>query len=335
MDTPKVESGILTQRYSQLQEWLQQMATPSSSMELTPLAGDASFRRYFRLRMANQSYVLMDAPPDRESCDAYVGIAHAFKKAGICVPTIYQKNLHQGFLLLSDLGDRLYLSELTEASADVLYERAFSVLLNMQSGFVTDYYSFPVYDAALLRTELNLFVEWYLLSFLKMRLSEQQKREIERLFLLLIQNAEEQPLVCVHRDYHSRNLLVCDREVGVLDFQDALLGPVTYDIVSLLKDCYIDWPLSKVEAWVQRYYELLREEKKIPLSSYQQFFQWVEWMGLQRHLKCLGIFARLYLRDQKSGYLKEIPRVLRYVSDVCQRYTELSSLLSLLKMVPR
>ncbi|OGO94471.1 MAG: hypothetical protein A3F10_02890 [Coxiella sp. RIFCSPHIGHO2_12_FULL_42_15] len=329
MDTSKVEPTILAQRYGELQEWLQRIAL-HAPIEIKPLAGDASFRRYFRVNLAGRSYVVMDAPPERERCDAFVRVAHAFKQLGVHVPVVHHQNLQQGFLLLSDLGDQLYLPQLNEDSADLLYERAFTTLLKIQHGSDTHDDHFPYYSEALLRAELQLFIEWYLTKYLKITLSIQQQWELERLFSLLIQNALEQPQVCVHRDYHSRNLLVCGNEVGVLDFQDAVFGAVTYDLVSLLKDCYIDWPLQKVEAWVKNYYEWLRGAS-FALNSSAQFFQWFEWMGLQRHLKCLGIFTRLYLRDQKPGYLKDIPRVLNYAREVCRRYSELSVLLKWLE----
>jgi N-acetylmuramate 1-kinase len=329
MDTTAARSAILTQRYRELQDWLAQAAM-GASWTLAPLAGDASFRRYYRAHIDKISYVLMDAPPDREGCHPFVSIAETFKAQGIGVPVVHAKDLERGFLLLSDLGDRLYSQELTKDSAGELYGRAFDTLLRIAACPRIEGYLLPQYGADLLQAEMNLFSEWYLAKYKNQDVNKRERDVLLPLFSCLIDNALQQPQVCVHRDYHSRNLLVCDDAVGVLDFQDAVYGPITYDLVSLLKDCYIAWPLSYVTQWVENYYQRLQHQGFLQDCSLLQFTRWFDLMGLQRHLKCLGIFSRLHFRDQKSAYLADIPRVLAYVKNVCQQYPEFSSLLSLL-----
>lgn len=329
MDTSKAKSTILTQRYSELQDWLAQM-TPEFHQAPIPLAGDASFRRYYRVRIEDKSYVLMDAPPDRESCQPFVLVAKNFKKMGVMVPEVRWQDIQRGFLVLSDLGDHLYFRVLSASNASALYQRAFDALLKIQQCTVMDDYILPNYNETLLRAEMQLCIDWYFEKYRQMNLTQDQHEAVFRIFDLLVENALQQPQVCVHRDYHSRNLLVCEEGVGVLDFQDAVFGAVTYDLVSLLKDCYIDWPEQQVEAWVQQYYAMLLQQNLLSHCSFAQFLRWFDWMGLQRHLKCLGIFSRLHLRDQKPAYLKDIPRVLNYVRRVCARYPELSALIPLL-----
>lgn len=329
MESTTAKSAILTQRYTQMQDWLSRVSQ-GAALTISPLAGDASFRRYFRVMLDNRPYVLMDAPPAQESVNAFVALAQAFKAQGIEVPVIHAQEQQQGFLLLSDLGDRLYLPELSALTADTLYGRALETLVKLQQCDVSSHYSLPAYDAALLTTEMQLFIDWYLVHFRQYKPSERERAQLANLFSRLVDNACMQPQVCVHRDYHSRNLLVCGERVGVLDFQDAVQGPVTYDLVSLLKDCYIAWPEHDVSRWVAQFYETLRDTKQIPAISLAQFTRWFDWMGLQRHLKCLGIFARLNFRDHKPGYLANLPQVAHYVRQMAGRYSEFAPLLPLL-----
>lgn len=329
MDTTTAKSAILTQRYTQMQQWLHAWR-PGAAVSIMPLAGDASFRRYFRVQIDSQAYVLMDAPPAKESVTAFIALAKAFHAHGIDVPVIHAQSLEHGFLLLSDLGDRLYLPELNAQTADTLYSRALETLQRIQDCDVSTHYSLPAYDRQLLTAEMQLFPEWYLTHIRQHPLSTQETSQLATLFSLLSDNALQQPQVCVHRDYHSRNLLICETRVGVLDFQDAVSGPITYDLVSLLKDCYIAWPEADVARWVAQFYTALRDEKAISAVSLDAFTRWFDLMGLQRHLKCLGIFARLNFRDHKPGYLANLPQVAQYVRQTCARYTEFSPLLPLL-----
>jgi N-acetylmuramate 1-kinase len=324
--TTLTKSSILTQRYSELQGWLKEKLNKQIAC-INPMAGDASFRRYYRVRLTNnETFVAMDAPRHEESCIPYLKVAQIFKKLGVCVPDIYEQELKKGFLILADLGDRLYFDEINEQNADLLYGRAFDALLKIQQADS----QLPNYSDELYLMELHLFMDWYLAKYRKMALSSREKALLEQLFFKLIHEAQSQPQVCVHRDYHSRNLLLLEGEVGVLDFQDALIGPLTYDLVSLLKDCYIEWPIEKIQAWLQNYYNCLKNNAMLDRTSFEQFVRWFDLMGLQRHLKCLGIFSRLHLRDQKSNYLADIPRVLGYVKSVCEQYVEYSDILSII-----
>ncbi len=317
----------MDQRLQELRHWLE-YDLGMSGCEPRPASSDASFRRYFRIESGGRSYIVMDAPPEREDCGPFVEVARSFLDIGLNVPEIIRADPARGFLLLSDLGDRLYLQALDEASVDRLYADALAALVVIQGcGPRND--TLPPYDRNLLMTEMALFRDWLLGRHLGMELKEEQQRALEDTFKLLADNALEQPQVCVHRDYHSRNLMVTGRNnPGILDFQDAVVGPVTYDLVSLLRDCYIAWPRERVEDWALGYQELamqsgiLRPEHK----DGEQFLRWFDLMGVQRHLKASGIFARLMHRDGKAGYLKDIPRTLGYVKDVCGRYPELEPL---------
>lgn len=324
------QSPILTQRYAQMQDWLQEI-NQSPAHSLNRLAGDASFRCYYRLVNDKGSFVIMDAPPDKESCVSFVAVAKILGVAGVHVPVIYHQDLSRGFLLLSDLGDDLFLSQLTSGNADGLYQKAFETLLAVQQVPLTPEISLPSYSKSVLLREMQLFIDWYLVKYKKIAMSRAAQQELEKIFMLLIDNAKAQPQVCVHRDFHSRNLLLCKNDrVGVLDFQDAVCGPITYDLVSLLRDCYVAWPQAKIDAWVLQYYLQSKEHNRLAGVQVEQFIRWFDLMGLQRHLKCLGIFVRLYVRDQKPNYLNDIPRVLTYARMVCNKYSELTPLLNFL-----
>lgn len=291
---------------------------------LTPVSGDASFRRYFRATGKDSAgktmtAIVMDAPPEHENCRPFVALARHWHQHGIAVPKILGEDLEQGFLLLEDFGDRLMLGRLNGVTADDLYDEAIAELIRIQQVPDSSDYPLPDYDEALLDREMNLFPDWLLDGLLQMNLTDGERCMLETTFAFLRESALAQPRVTVHRDYHSRNLLVRpDTPVpGVIDFQDAVHGPITYDIASLLKDCYIDWPAPRRNAWLEDF-RLLSREAGLHQADSDTFLQWFELMGMQRHLKAAGIFARLYLRDGKSGYLADIPRTVNYLVEASQ-----------------
>lgn len=312
----------MSERNDAMRAWLARV-TQSADFELVAASSDASFRRYWRLIQGGETRIVMDAPPAQEDCGRYVDLARRFRAIGINTPEILAEDRAQGFLLISDLGDRVYLSHLSEASADRLYGDALAALLTIQAHGPTQ--GLPAYDAPFLKRELGLFREWFLDRHLGLGLSRAEADMLEALDALLIATALEQPQVCVHRDYHSRNLMVTASEnPGVLDFQDAVVGPVTYDVVSLLRDCYIAWPAEKVADWALAYQRLACQAGVIREEDPQRFLRWFDLMGLQRHLKVCGIFARLNLRDGKPHYLADLPRTLGYIVEVAGRYRDLS-----------
>lgn len=315
----------MDERLKTLESWLQSRLK-IASVTLAPASSDASFRRYFRVWHKGVTFVAMDAPPEREDAARFVRLARAFAAAGLNVPHVFEADYELGFLLLSDLGTEPYLSALTAASADALYGDAISALVRLQqnSGSAPQ---LPSYDRALLERELGIFPEWYIERHLGTHLVASEREMLEAAFQALIANALEQPVVWVHRDYHSRNLMVTATDnPGVLDFQDAVLGPVTYDLVSLLRDCYISWPLGQVKNWVASYLARARAGGMLPGTPDAEFMRWFDLMGVQRHLKAIGIFARLKHRDGKSGYLADIPRTLGYVNQVCAQHAGLKEL---------
>lgn len=307
-----------------LSTWLTQIFQ-HELFAIIPITGDASFRRYFRIQLADRSYIAMDAPPEKEDCAPFITIATAFTGSSLRFPTIHTADMAQGFLLLSDFGDQQLLPLLNAQTVDDLYGLAIKTLQSMQKAATLK--DLPHFDEALFWREFDIFSDWYVKKNLQQHLSTDEMQLLRAQYQLLIDTAYAQPQVFVHRDYHSRNLMLCeDGEIGILDFQDAVIGPVTYDLVSLLRDCYIAWPLEKIEQWAFSFYQA----QNISVN-FSEFLRWFDWMGLQRHLKCLGIFSRLYYRDQKNGYLKDIPRVLSYAITVCERYPELHFLKGLLK----
>lgn len=323
----------MADRQQLLQQWLENVLG-TSEFDLTPASNDASFRRYFRATLKNRSYVAMDAPPDKEDCGPFVKIARAMHEVGVHVPEIHAEDHEQGFLLLDDLGTQSYLDALNPHTVDELYADAIESLLVLQGSDILERIELPAYDEALLMQEMGLFRDWYLGAHLDFALSQQQQHDLQQVFELLAANALEQPTVCVHRDYHSRNLMVVDEDnPGIIDFQDAVVGPVSYDLVSLLRDCYIDWPRVLVESWAMQFADELVEIGVMDKDNRQDFMRWFDLMGVQRHLKASGIFARLKHRDGKPGYLDDIPRTLGYVKDVASRYEELERLSDLLEKI--
>jgi aminoglycoside/choline kinase family phosphotransferase len=286
-----------------------------------PASSDASFRRYFRIKTPDAQFIVMDAPPSQENTEPFVRISQLLTQSKVNVPHIFQQNQAQGFLLLEDFGNQCFLDQLTVDTVGKLYQSAFDSLFRLQTLTSVENSGLPHYDEALLHRELVIFDDWFLGQLLDLQIPALMWKTVSD---LLVASALEQPCVCVHRDYHSRNLMILDNDSpGVIDFQDAVIGPVTYDLVSLLRDCYIAWPEQQVEHWRARYFERLHDAGLIQCSP-AQFKRWFDLMGLQRHLKAIGIFSRLHLRDGKSSYLGDIPRTLNYVMTVCENYPELA-----------
>lgn len=310
-----------------MQGWLQQQF-PEGGWSIEPASADASFRRYFRVTVNDASHIVMDAPPQHEDCGPFLHVAQIFSAAGVHVPKIIAQDQQQGFLLLSDLGHTTYLDAINDDNADGLYMDAIDALINIQLASRPGV--LPAYDDALLRRELQLFPEWYAGKHVQIELSSSQRDVLERTFSLIVLNNLAQPQVYVHRDYHSRNLMLSAPNPGVLDFQDAVYGPITYDLASLFKDAYIRWDEERVLDWCIRYWERARKAG-LPVSmDFHDFYRDFEWMGVQRHIKVLGIFARLCHRDSKDGYLKDMPLVMTYLRKACERYSGLGPLLRLL-----
>ena len=312
-----------------LQNWFgefQPGQLPAAGLALTPVTGDAGFRSYYRSN-TQPPFIAALAPPEHENNPAFVNIAIAMARGGVHVPKIIAVDYEQGFLLQEDLGETLYLDVLNNESQSPLYDSAEATLLQIQK-LPADSALFPAYDAALLSRELELFPEWFVTGLLDVKLDAQARNLLDDLFTVLLDSAGEQPQVMVHRDFHSRNLMVLDDGgVGVIDFQDAVFGPLSYDLVSLLRDCYIRWPQALVEQRVEGFRRKLLAQAEAQgqaqaLPDSATFLRWFDLMGLQRHLKVLGIFARLSLRDGKTRYLDDLPLVLRYVLEVAQKHPE-------------
>jgi aminoglycoside/choline kinase family phosphotransferase len=315
-------------RRAALERWL---ATElrGERFSLTPASEDASFRRYFRATLEDgRSFVAMDAPPEKEDCRPFVHVARLLHEAGVHAPRVYAQDLAQGFLLLSDLGTRSYLEALAPENAPALFSDAIDALIRWQ--LATRAGELPSYDEALLRREMQLFPDWYVARHLGVELGAAQAEQLERVFALLVHSALAQPKVYVHRDYMPRNLMLSNPNPGVLDFQDAVIGPISYDAVSLMRDAFLSWEEEKVLDWTVRYWEKAKAARLPVDADFGEFWRAFEWMGLQRHLKVLGIFARINYRDGKPKYLADTPRFIRYARDVAKRYPALSPLIRLL-----
>ncbi|MFB9068444.1 aminoglycoside phosphotransferase family protein [Pseudofulvimonas gallinarii] len=295
-----------------------------------PASADASFRSYWRVHLADGgTRIVMDAPPDKEDVAPWLDIAGRLRRAGVHAPQVHAADTSAGFLLLEDLGTRTYLPALDDHSVDALYGAALDTLLQMQARADTG--GLPDYDEARLVAEMELLPEWFLRRHLGVVPECEEWDTIESAFRMLVDSARSQPRTFVHRDYHSRNLLVLDQGgPGVIDFQDAVLGPVTYDLVSLLRDCYIAWPIDRVDAWVEGYRRRL-VEAGLSDADARRFRRWFDLMGLQRHIKVLGIFCRLWYRDGKASYLGDLPLVWRYTDEVMALYPEFEGLRTLLQ----
>ncbi|MEO8675005.1 MAG: phosphotransferase [Casimicrobiaceae bacterium] len=305
----------------------------TSEFAIAPASADASFRRYFRITpvapwRGHATIIAMDAPPPKEDCRPFVRVARLLAAADVHAPAVLADDLARGFLLLSDLGDRTYLAALDAASAPKLYADATDALIRWQTA--TRDGELPPYDEALLKRELDLFPDWYVARHLGRQLDAAQSATVARAFGLILDNNLAQPRVYVHRDYHARNLMVADPNPGVLDFQDAVVGPVTYDLVSLLRDAYIAWDEEQQLDWAVRYWERARKAGLPVGDDFGAFWRDFEWMGVQRQLKVLGIFARLAYRDGKRAFLDDMPRVMAYLRGACGRYGALHPLLALI-----
>ncbi|MFJ2466291.1 aminoglycoside phosphotransferase family protein [Pseudomonas sp. NPDC087615] len=294
---------------------------------LTAASSDASFRRYFRWEGAGRSFVVMDAPPPQENCKPFVDIAFLLAKSGINVPKIYAEDLKRGFLLLNDLGNKTYLDVIDTENADALFNDALQALLAFQQ--LPMVAPLPSYDVALLRRELELFPEWYVKRELGVEFDATQQQQWQRVSDLLINSALAQPKVLVHRDYMPRNLMLSEPNPGVLDFQDAVYGPVTYDVTCLFKDAFLSWPEERVRGWLERYWQQA-SALNIPVQpNLDDFLRASDLMGVQRHLKVIGIFARICHRDGKPRYLADVPRFFSYIEAVIARRPELAELQAL------
>jgi len=303
-------------RLQKLTQWIHQ-ESPEASIEIA--SADASFRRYFRVNHQGKTSIVMDAPPEQEDCAPFVDVTQRLLNAGVHAPEIIRQDLEQGFLLLEDFGNTPYLDQLCTQTADKLYGDAINALIKIQT---SESHGLPEYDEALLQQEMQLMPEWFLQKHLGITPTAEQQKIIDRTLAVITASVLQQPQVFVHRDYHSRNLMILDDDSpGIIDYQDAVLGPVTYDLVSLLRDCYIRWPHDKVSKWVLLDYKKQAEQAGL-FSKVQDstFIQWFDYMGLQRHIKVLGIFARLNHRDGKANYLNDLPLTLHYVMEVGKKY---------------
>jgi len=374
------------ERLEKIQHWLQSQGI--RDYQIAPASADASFRRYFRVTYKDvgnpgvvgnerqgtpvdggETLIVMDAPPQKEDCGPFIHMAKLLEDMGLHVPHLLNSDLQQGFLLLSDLGSEQYLPHLNSDTVDRLYGDAMEALLTMQRSHDPRIQSLPVYDRKLLMTEMELFREWLLKQHLGLKLSDVEEKMLDQAFAWLAESALQQPRVFVHRDYHSRNLMICGSALsliadaedllsvpgatlvsvpdvarihsvpgdtpGILDFQDAVYGPITYDLVSLLRDCYIDWPREQVENWVRDYHRAC--SGPAAEVDFDRFLAWFDLMGVQRHFKASGIFARLNHRDGKPGYLKDIPRTLAYVTQIAGDYPPLQAVAELIQeqVLPR
>ncbi len=319
-------------RLAQLQLWLATVTSPALlPATLRPASSDASFRRYFRVDTVDgNSLIAMDAPPPQEDVKPFIHVADLFGATGVSVPKILAQDVDAGFLLLTDLGNTTYLHQLNADTAHKLYMDAIDALILLQTQSRAE--SLPPYDRALLSREMQLFPDWYINHHLKLTLSAEQSATLDKVFEVLLENNLAQPQVYVHRDYHSRNLMVLPQgNPGIIDFQDAVYGPITYDLVSLLRDAYVQWDEAMVLDWVIRYWERARQAGLPVNADIDTFYRDFEFMGLQRHLKVLGIFSRLAYRDGKQQYLQDIPLVMEYTLKTARRYRELIPLVRLLE----
>ncbi|HSQ06024.1 MAG TPA: phosphotransferase [Burkholderiales bacterium] len=307
-----------------LNEWLAAQLGDRGTLE--PASADASFRRYFRVALGDRSWIAMDAPPERENCEPFVKVAALMRAAGLHVPEVIAQDLERGFLLLSDLGRTTYLAAFANHGnePDALFRDALDALIKWQAASRSGV--LPPYDEALLRRELDLFPDWYIVRHLGVTLSADERDVLERAMRAIIADNLAQPAVYVHRDFMPRNLMVSEPNPGVLDFQDAVYGPITYDVVSLFRDAFVTWEEARVIDWVARYWEQAKRAGLPVRADFGAFYRDFEWIGLQRHLKVLGIFARIHYRDGKAGYLTDTPRFVAYARSVCTRYRELTGL---------
>lgn len=321
----------MDQRLIELNTWLKgECQLPVD--HLRPVAGGASFRRYFRVITGSGSWIVMDAPPGRENVADFIAIDRAFLSLGLRVPKILRENQAEGFLLLEDFGDQLYIDILNDTNVDALYAKAFDAILKIQACKDMSTWSPPHLNYDFMLNELHDFVEWYLVRHLQLDISQAEKAILDQAFEFIVTIAANQQQVCIHRDYHSQNLMLLkNNELGILDFQNAMLGPITYDFVSLVKDCYISWPHDKTYKWIIAFQKKLLDYGAAVPHVEEQFIRDVEIMGLQRHLKAILTFSRKKHRDNDAGYLQFIPVALNYISNITKNYSELVPLVKLIQ----
>ena len=319
-------------RQNALKQWVQN-TLKLSTLTLLPLTGDASFRRYYRLRKGSTSYIVMDCPPDKETLRPFLDVGRLLQKHNVLTPTVHAFDEQLGIALLDDFGDTLLLAKLQDASTnhqaiDTLYTNAFTTLTRLQQCHHHTPYQLPVFNQSHMHNELTLLKSWYFEHYLKVQLTTQETKLIEKTSQWLINEISQQPYVFIHRDYHSRNIMVLENALGIIDFQDAMLGPLTYDLVSLLKDCYIQWPTERVMHWLNLFYERSESAQQLSRPAFKRAF---DLCGLQRHLKVLGIFSRLFLRDNKPHYVTDLPLTRHYVMACLESYPELHEFYNLME----
>ncbi|MCK5725696.1 MAG: phosphotransferase [Thiotrichaceae bacterium] len=313
-------------RLQQLSQWIHQ-TLDGSQATIEVASADASFRRYFRIHHKNKTLIAMDSPPDKEPVQPFIDICQRILATGAHAPHIYHQNIEQGFLILEDLGSTAYLDKLNKDTVDNYYQAAMQALIKLQKVNTT---GLPHYDTKRLHEEMTLMPEWFLGEHLGITLTIKQQQIIETTFNSLTSAITEQNTGFVHRDYHSRNLMITEtNNPGIIDFQDAVIGPLSYDLVSLLRDCYIAWPHSQVDQWISDYQQMAENAQLIPKMTIEKFSKQVDLIGLQRHIKVLGIFARLKHRDNKPHYLNDLPLTLSYLLDIGQRHKEMTDLMQL------
>lgn len=312
-----------------LQEWIK-IVLNINDFEMTPLAGDASFRKYWRIRTLKGTYVVMDAPPEKESLHSFIQVSDILHQSGVLVPEILATNLEDGFLLLKDFGDDIFFNSINNSDQEKYYEQAIQSLLKIQK-YPTVGAKLPYFDKPFMLQEMQLFIDWFLIAYLNIELLSEEMEIIQNTMIWLANQISLQPQVLIHRDFHSRNLMVIKKTpitIGVIDFQDAMIGPVTYDLVSILKDCYVELPKNKIALWANYFYEQISWSTTLSPNELIKAF---DLCGLQRHLKVLGIFCRLYLRDEKPSYLQNLPLVLKYTLECCLKYENLHPLANIIK----
>ena len=324
-----------SERLLALTGWvIAELETPEISFN--SLTGDASFRRYYRLeiladqlpaRVSQRTLIVMDAPPPSEDCRPFLAISEMLSRHNVRVPKVIASDVAQGFIILEDFGDTVLSEVLNTENVNALYSQAMNQLIELQQTPPLERYPLPAYGEIKLVDEMSLFDEWFLRKFLMLKPSKEEQTLLMETYDFLATQALRQPQVVVHRDYHCRNLMVLNEseELGIIDFQDAVIGPVTYDIVSLLRDAYVKWPAKKVQEWLKIYWERQSVNGRLSKTSLVELQQWFDWMGAQRHLKVLGIFARLYFRDGKDGYLNDLPLVLFYLLLETKDHPQLSA----------
>lgn len=319
----KISLSFKQLRKQQLHTWISHNTDfECDSLEL--VSGDASFRRYYRFVHCERSIIAVDAPPESENVSQFIAVAHAYRNKGIKVPEIYAYDLEYGFYLQQDFGHRMFSDSLTTDSCEQLYSTALANIPLIQSCLSTNNTPLPTYDAVFIDKELHIFTEWLLDRYLQLSLSASEKTMLNKVFVAVKNSCLIQPMVGMHRDYHSRNLMLLEGdEIGVIDFQDAVVGPITYDAVSLLRDSYQDWPEAKVLQWLQNWHTEFYTQ-----YPWAEFKMWFDSVGMQRHIKIAGIFARLCIRDNKPDYLLDIPHTLRYLVAEANQFPEYSEFAS-------